>query len=356
MRRLLLLASLLLATACAPVVVTVPVASGGEVLPAEAQRVIDRATATAAVAATQAAQATALRVQTLEALDLESVQLTRAAAQTQDVISRTAVAATAAAQATVDAAATQETGRARAQATAAAWEATQSMAGALATQVIRREEQRTQLQTGSAVLSMLLKGLALVAGLFALYFVVAWVGGVVDADVTRRKNAAAYRETPIGAVLLMADPGGGYNYRLIEPPSAAPEVIEAPPARQPEPSDRIAYTVQGRAAAPIVADWRAEGDDALREEIADLLREAIKVDGNDATRIPRYSRLATWSTNPEGWKRLTDVLMAAGHVTKVAGKNGGTFVTRGRTLYQLLTGLLDRTASLAPVDVVSAER
>lgn len=353
MRRLALLCVALALTACAPVVVTVPV-GGGDVLPAEAQRVIDRATATAAVAATQAAQATALRVQTLEALDLESVQLTRAAAQTQDVISRTAVAATAAAQATADAAATQETGRAQAQATAAAWSATQTMAGALATQTIQREEQRTLLQTGSATLSMLLKGLALVAGLFALYFVVAWVGGVVEADVTRRKNAAAYRETPIGAVLLMADPAGGYNYRLIAPPVASEAVVEnvvPSPARE-----TIARTVMGQPAAPLVADWRAPDDEAVRDELVALLREAIKVDGNDATRIPRYSRLPTWSTNPEGWKRLTDRLMQAGHVTKVTGKQGGTFVTRGRTLYSLLTGVLDHSCSLAPVDVVSAER
>lgn len=351
MRRLLLLAALAL-TACAPVVVTVPAASG-DVLPAEAQRVIDRATATAAVVATQAAQATALRQQTLEALDLQAVQLTRAAAQTQDVISQTAVAATAAMQATADAAATQETGRAQAQTTAAAWSATQTMAGALATQVIRREEQRTLMQTGGAVMAFLLKGLLFFVGLFSFAWLAKWVGGVIDADLTRRRNAAAYRETPIGAVLLMADPAGGYNYRLIAPPVASEAVVEnvAPsPARE-----TIARTVMGQPAAPLVADWRAPDDEAVREELVALLREAIKVDGREATRIPRYSRLPTWSTNPEGWKRLTDRLMQAGHVTKVTGKQGGTFVTRGRTLYQLLTGVLDHSCSLAPVDVVSEE-
>jgi hypothetical protein len=66
----------LLLAACAPVVVTVPAAGGsGDLLPAAAQRVIDRATATAGAVATQAAQATALRVQTQEALTVEQTQV-----------------------------------------------------------------------------------------------------------------------------------------------------------------------------------------------------------------------------------------------------------------------------------------
>lgn len=354
MKHLLLLACLLL-TACAPVVVTVPASGGGDVLPAEAQRVIDRATATAGAVATQAAQATAWRVQTQEAITDAQTLATLAAAQTQDVISQTAVAATSAAQATLAAAQTQTAGAAQAQATAVAATATVQMAGALATQTIKREEQRTLVQTAGGMASFMLKGLLFLTGLFGLYWVARWVGGAIDADLTRRRNAAAYRETPIGAVLLMADPHGGYNYRLIAPPASEPAVVENEPAATPEPARRtIERWVMGKQQEPLVVDWDRPEDEAVLAEIVALLREAIAVESNEATRIPRYSKLPTWSTNPEGWKRLTDRLMMAGHVTKVAGKNGGTFVTRGRTLYQLLAGLSDHSCSLAPVDVVAA--
>lgn len=255
------------------------------------------------------------------------------------------------ATATAAVAATQETGRAQAQATAAAWNATQTMAGALATQAIRREEQRTLMQTGGAVMSFLLKGLAFFGGLFALAGLGRWVGGVIDADLTRRRNAAAYRETPIGAVLLMADPNGGYNYRLIAPPVAPEVVIDAPP---PVPErETITRTVMGKPAAPLVADWRDAEDEAVRAELAALLRAAIAVEGEGGTRIPRYAKLPDWQTNAQGWKRLTDKLLLAGHVTKSSGNGGGTFLSGGRTLYGLLVGVLNHSLSLAAVEVVS---
>lgn len=356
MRRLaLLLAALLALTACAPVYLPAPVTPvAHDVLPVEAQRVIDFATATSAAVATQAAYATAARVQTQEAITDAQTLATLSAAKTQDVISQTAVAATAGAQATVAAGQTQTAAAAQGQATAVAATATVQMAGALATQTIRREEQRTLMQTAGALASFLLKMLLFMVGLFALYWLAKWVGGAIDADLTRRKNSAAYRETPIGAVLLMADPNGGYNYRLIAPPTAEPAWVENAPTT-PE-RETISRTVMGKPAAPLVADWRDAEDEAVRAELVTLLREAIAVDGNDATRIPRYSRLPGWQTNPEGWKRLTDRLMMAGHVTKVAGKNGGTFVTRGRTLYALLVGLLDHSCSLAAVEVVEEVR
>lgn len=353
MRRLALLLAALTLTACAPVYLPAPTAQVvyGDVAPQEAQRILDAATNTAAAVATQAAQSTAARVQTQESITDAQTLATLAAAQTQDVIGQTATAATAAAQATSAAEQTRTTGAAQAQATGVAATATVQMAGALATQIIRREEQTTQLQTAGAVASFMLKGLLFFAGLFALYGAARWVGGTIDADLTRRRNAAAYRETPIGAVLLMADPNGGYNYRLIAPPASEPKIVEnvAPTPTH----ETITRTVMGKPAAPLVADWRDADDEAMREELAALLRAAIAVEGEGGTRIPRYAKLPDWQTNAQGWKRLTDKLLMAGHVTKSSGSGGGTFLTGGRTLYGLLVGVLDHSLSLAAVEVVS---
>lgn len=107
MKRLLLLACLLL-TACVPAVVTVEVTAPavsdvelpGDVLPVEAQRVIDRATATAGAVATQAAVMTAAEV-SARTTSTAAVMLTREAlevVQTQAAITLTvqagAIAAT----------------------------------------------------------------------------------------------------------------------------------------------------------------------------------------------------------------------------------------------------------------------
>ncbi len=105
MKRLLLLACLLL-SACVPAAVTVevtaPVASG-EVLPVEAQRVIDRATATAGAVATQAAVMTSAEL-SARASSTAAVRLTQealAVAQTQVALTLTVQAGAQAATATL---------------------------------------------------------------------------------------------------------------------------------------------------------------------------------------------------------------------------------------------------------------
>lgn len=341
MRRTILLASLLLA-ACAPVVVTVP-AGDGQLLPEQIQRAADAYTATARVQATQGAVATALRQQTLEAVELEGIQLTRSFAQTQDVISRTAVAATAAAQATAEAGATRAAGQAQAQATAAAWNATEQMAGALATETIRREQQRTLVETAGQSATFVLKLIGIIVGLLG----VIWLIGFIGVDLARRQARAALQETALGPVLIITGPGGGVaGARLLTAPAA--EVIENEPAPTAQPLRTIPRTVMGKD-RPLVMP---EPDDGSRTELVDLVRAAIAVEGEGSDRIPRYARMPDWATNPEGWKRLTDKLVMAGLVTKASGKNGGTFLTGGRTLYQLLVGLQNHLLSIAPVDVV----
>lgn len=88
MKRWPLLLAVVVCAACAPVVYVTP-SAGGDVLPVEAQRVIDRATATAAAAATEAAQATAARVSTQQALQNAQDQATLAAGQTQAALTVT---------------------------------------------------------------------------------------------------------------------------------------------------------------------------------------------------------------------------------------------------------------------------
>ena len=99
----------------------------------------------------------------------------------------------------------------------------------------------------------------------------------------------------------------------------------------------------------VIHVWMPELD-AAREELAELIRVAIATRGEGGTRIPRYTKLPGWETRPERWKTLTDTLMKAGHITKSSGSAGGTFLTKGRTLYQLLAGVLDGSLPLRTVD------
>lgn len=311
----------------------------------QGEAAIRAADATAAALSTQAAHN--LNVQaTADALALERLALDVAAAQSQ----YTAEAALGFEAATQFAQASQTAIWANASATAAPATSTAQMAAALATETIKREQQRTLFETASGGASFLLKLMLFGFGLLVMW----WLGGAINADLERRRNNAAYRETPIGPMLLLSDGRGQLVGRLLAAPE--PRIIEEPLAAEPAaaPADEIRHTVAGHAAAPIVADWRRPEDTAEREAVAELLRETVKVAGNESRLIPRYTRLPGWRTNPEGWKRETDLLLRAGHVTKSSGKNGGTFITRGRTAYQLLSGVLDHSLPLAPVDLVGA--
>jgi len=358
----------ILCTACmaVPAQVVYVTPSAGDVLPVEAGRIVDAATATAAAVATQVAQATAtdqsaratstaVRAATLDALSDRQAMATLAAAQTQDVVSATASAATAQAAATSSAAGTQDARRVAFAATAGAATSTAQLAAALATETVNRARQQTEVDAASGAAGALLKLVLALALAFGLWFLVRWLAGVVNADLTRRKNAAALRDTPLGPVLLIAGPTGMLTARLLSAPAAPPDPELEPEPEAIDPANLIYGQVDGKPRKPLVAEWRIPDLDAERAEIADLVRAAIAVEGEGGTRIPRYSRLPGWQTNAEGWKARTDTLMRAGHVTKASGAAGGTFLTKGRTLYQLLAGLLNGTLPLSPVDVVAGE-
>lgn len=346
----------LLLTACSPVYVTAP--AGGVLLPVEAGRIVDAATATAGAVATQVAQSTATdqsaratstaaRAATLESISDSQVLATLSAARTQDAIGATSAVAGTQAQATSASAGTLIAGRAQAVATAGAATSTAQLAQALATEAVHREQQRTLIESvggGVTILLKLLLALGIVLGL-------GWLLGAIDADLTRRRNMAALRDTPIGPVIMIADPRGMLTARLLTAPAAPVAMAEPAPAPVLE---HIQRTVNGQAAAPMIADWRLPELDAERQELAELIRTAMATQGEGGTRIPRYTKLPGWETRPERWKDLTDTLMKAGHVTKSSGKGGGTFLTKGRTLYQLLAGVLDGSLPLRAVEVVSA--
>lgn len=309
----------------------------------QGEAAIRAADATAAALATQAAHS--LHVQeTADALALERLALDVELARSDATRSAESTAAAGTQAAYAGATATWLA----ATATAAPATATAAMANALATETIRRKQQETLVATASGAGTFLLKLVLFFAGLLGLI----WLGGVIGADIERRRNNAAYRETPLGPILLLSDGRGQIAAQLLSAPAAplpAPE--PAMPADAPPPT--ITVNHKGRPAATIVADWRRPAASAEREAVAELLRAAIAVEGQTGVKIPRYTRLAGWETNPDGWKRQTDRLLLAGHVTKQPGRGGGTFLTGGRTLYQLLAGVLDRSLSLAPVDVVA---
>jgi hypothetical protein len=345
----------LILVACAPVVYP----GAGDVLPVEAGRIVAAASATAGAVATQVAQATATdqsaratstaaRAGTLEAITDRQALATLSAGETQDVYSATAAAVTAQLQATSAAADTQAARSIQGTVTAAAATSTAALATTLAAEVVHREQLRTMIESATGGLWNVLQLLVAVAFMFGLF----WLGGAINADLTRRRNNAALRETPLGPVIMLPGRDGPSSVRLLTAPEPAREEDDAEPE---DAGEIIQYTVQGRPAAPIVAEWRQPELSAERAEIAALVRAAIKVEGEGGTRIPRYARLPGWQTNPDGWKARTDTLMLAGHVTKVSGRSGGTFLTQNRTLYQLLAGLLDGSLPLRIVDVVGAD-
>ena len=115
-------------------------------------------------------------------------------------------------------------------------------------------------------------------------------------------------------------------------------------------AERIPVKVAGQVVSEVAADWRSAGDVKLRAEIADLLRASIQHEGAGGTKIPRHHHIGY---HADQRKRLTDALMLAGLVTKAndRGQNSGTWLTAGRTLYQLLQGIESGSLSISPVEI-----
>lgn len=315
MRKIPLGLMCLLLAACAPVL---PIGNnpGGDVLPVEAQRVIDRATATAAAAATQAAHATATgqsaresataaRMGTLDAL---------AGLQTESALSLTqgagaALATDAAGQRTQGAQATQSA----ATPTAAALRA---VATAQAVENARRTAQAGDVAEFWRSLRFILLALLVVGGLSAICV------GALDA-VTRIKIARMGQAAAIAreAFRVLApghwaewQPGEGYQvYPLPGLLDAPPTVIENAPT-SPDLAhawrqsvrlfcwwgDRFGFGMRelGPAGAGVVSDpaWR---------ELAKLLKGAGVL--AEMTVPGKRGKVTTWAPDWD-YRRLADDL------------------------------------------------
>lgn len=282
------------------------------------------------------AAATALAMQLT--LDYQRSQATRQAAQTADA---DAFAATA----------TREQATAMASGTLNAAVLTQAFNNVQATEATRREQFNSNMANSVEAikpLSQICWGLLLPLAFGILLW---WVFGVARADVNRRRAASVYLDTPLGPAWARHIEGGQIEIILLNPPAQARAAISerahaqgAPPVRP-----KVEMSPMGIVArsAPSVS---RPANDSLRDEILNLLREAVDVNGEGSTQIPRYNSLPSFARRPRRWQRLTDVLVHSGYCTKVddAGRDSGTFLAQGLTLYGLLTKITNG-ALLSPI-------
>jgi hypothetical protein len=232
MRRIPLGFACLMLAACSPVYLTAP--AGGDVLPVEAQRVIDRATATAAQAATQAAGATATG-QSARETSKEASLGTLAARQTEVGLSQTQGAGVAAA---TDAAGerTEAAHDTQVWATPTA-AAIRAGATAQAVENTRRTAQAENVAEFWRTLRTLIIALLIVAGLTAIC--VAALDRITQIRIARLAQAAAiareaFRLLPPGHWAEWA-PGDGYSVYalpgLLDAPSTIVENFSTGPDR-----------------------------------------------------------------------------------------------------------------------------
>lgn len=312
-----------------------PLPTAYVLVPVEAQRLIDHATATAQAVATENAYATATRVSALEVAD-ENRTATAAA------FSGTLQAATLVAlQVTQDA----ERSRAQLEAAAAQANATHTQMAQLvqATEMVRREAFATQMSAVAAAAlpigAFVVLALSAAAGVLLVYL--GWEG--VRALVKRLKGRAAYIDTKIGPACVEELTGGRVRLTLLNPPSGTAAALT-----KPQPALREFAIASGTADARVLRERvRDTAETArLRSEIADLLRRAAAQNGNESHIIPRHDGLGMGA---EKRQRLVGVLKGAGLAWC---DNTGTYLAKNRTLYELLCEVTDCRVSLNAVEVV----
>lgn len=223
MARALLLAALLL-TACSPAVYYV---TPGAVLPVEAGRIVDAATATAAAAASQAALATATGISARETATAgrQATLDALAARQTEVSLSLTQQAGQGAATATT-AARTQSAGASQAWATPTA-AAMRTQAAAAATDRARQQEAAASVAEFWRTLRTVLVALLIVAGLTAITVVA--IDRITALRVARLREQAAiareaFRLLPPGHWAEW-EPASGYQVYQLPGPLDEPAVI-----------------------------------------------------------------------------------------------------------------------------------
>ncbi|MCC6192075.1 MAG: hypothetical protein IT318_23850 [Anaerolineales bacterium] len=236
MGRILFCVCILLTAACAPVVVTVP-AAGGDVLPAEAQRVIDRATATAAAYATAGAQATASEL-AARATSTAAAQLTLGALAVEQTRAALQLTAGAGAAMSTDIAAqrTQAAAQTQAWATPTA-AALRTQAAYAATQAAGEQARAASVGEFWETLRAVLIVTLVVAGLTAI--TVLAVDRLTAVRIARLREQAAiareaFRLLPPGHWAEWA-PGEGYQVYtlpgLLDAPAAIVEHQPTQPSR-----------------------------------------------------------------------------------------------------------------------------
>lgn len=313
----------LLLAACAGA----PAVGGGEVLPVEAQRVIDHATATAQAVATQSAFATATRVSSLE-------QAEAARTATAEAISSTVTALEVERLAL-------EVEREKAQAT---FDAMQLRAAATHTQaaleVQAREMQRREEQATLASGAGWVIGIVFLIVAAALLVALGWHW--VQAQRRRWQSSTALMDTKYGPAKVKFLPSGQLRLTLLAPPARVAESLKETAG----PEVREFFVGPERKLRETMLDNAKTA--RLRAELAELMQAAIAVNGAESRTIPRHDDMGMGGSKRG---RLVGALKAAGLV-QVSGD--GTTLAGERTLYSLLCDLKECRVRLNPVEVVNA--
>lgn len=311
MRSALLLAAFLL-TACAPAQVVIT-ASAGDVLPAEAQRVIDRATATAGAVATQVAGVTAAALATRDTLAIEqthaALALTQGAAQAQ--------ATTTAAERTQTA---QETHQARYVAQQATYAAQTPTVAAGFTQAALQATQAVTERDRQASVSAFWEWVrwTTVAALIGLALVVCVLvlmrGIVIIRAEERRAEAATAREAfKVLAPGHWAEWTAGHGYDVYP----LPGLLDAPPVIIENTPTGPSHLHSWRHAVRLFAWWGDRYGFGIRE---------LGAEGAGVVSDPV-------------WRRLSKLLKDAGVLAEVTipGKKGKATAWAGGWDYRRLT-------------------
>jgi len=311
--------ALLLAACAAPQPVII---DRGPVLPVQAQRIIDDATATAQVMATSNALATSQRGATQQAADDAYTATANAVnySQTQSADAHTATAIVIIVEST-QAAATRES-----LALLRADSATQIAVNRQATQIADDSVERDQLN--SALGNLIVWGPVGLAAI-VLWYVRAYLAAWVNASKPQNAPGAVRVVRVNGGTLILVPTGNGVHRELLPAPSAA---VERDFDDEFDTDEEIADDEEE---APMYRGGAYTGtynreqvgrltaiDESNRRFILRFLKDALAVSGPDSNRVPDHRTMRYASAT---WQSATH-LIAERITQSKRGRGGGTLL------------------------------
>lgn len=309
---------------------------------------------------TNAAAGTLVAGATLSARDAMALATVQRAA-TLDALALTPAASTGVAlQATNDSIHAQSTRDANTLSTLDAQRAIQLAATSNALAISSTEEvKRQQNATSAAAMFAYLPTCFAILLLIGAVVVLLAIVHLLEDKKSRHRVESMLHTTPSGTFIVVWDEP---TRTLISRPIDAQLAAPAAPAHEHEHEQKLIAGPTYRAGSLVQvwpSTWGVEQDkenERARQTLADVLRlldDAMTVSERGSNKIPRYDKMPNWATRPLDWKRITDRLVDCGYAIKRAGPpiahsdtGGGTYLTRGYTLYTLSAALRKGTIKM----------